>query len=240
MRWSHMAVAGLLAAPLAMTAAPAYATNTGYGSAYAITAAGPVAIPPTTTVSSAGRRPLSKSLIALPANPVLHARALNSAAWAGHARASVAELALAKAQLVAKLVTATCEHGRGASHLVHVKLGGHVLAATPRPNSGIDIALGPLGTATGMLNKQVRNADGSLTVTAIELKVPLGPAGVQTISVASATCGGTGSGAVDPSAPDEHTPPNGNGGPGAPGTPGHPAAPAPKPTPVGGELPVTG
>jgi len=231
MRWSHVAVAGLLAAPLAMTAAPAYAT-TGYGSAYAITATGPVAIPPTTTVSSAGRRPLSKSLLELPANPILRARALNSAAWAGHARASVAELALAKAQLVAKLITAKCEHGRGASHLVQVRLAGHLLAATPRPNSGIDIALGPLGTATGMLNKQVRNADGSLTVTAIELKVPLGPAGAQTISVASVTCGRTG--AVNPSAPDEHTPPNGSG------VPGTPPAQAPKPTPVGTDLPVTG
>jgi hypothetical protein len=232
MRWSHLAVAGLLAAPLAMTAAPAYATNTGYGSAYAITAAGPVAVPPTTTVSSNGRRPLSKSLAELPANPVLKARALNSAAWAGHARASVADLALAKAHLVAQLVTAKCVHGRGASHLVNVRLAGHPLQATPRPNSGIDVKLGPLGTATGMLNKQVRNADGSLTVTAIELKLPLGPAGVQTISVASVTCGRP---AYNPTAPDEHTPDAPPQGSGVPGTP-----PAPKPTPIGGDIPVTG
>jgi hypothetical protein len=84
-----------------------------------------------------------------------------------------------------------------------------------------------------VLNKQVRNSDGGLTVTAIELSLTLPQAKAETISIASVTCGHAPSG--DP------TPP---GQPGTTPTPSPttstPPGEAPVPTPVPSDLPVTG
>lgn len=204
------AVAGVIAAPLAMTPQTAFASTDATGSAYAIAASGVAAIPATPAVSSSARQATQTSAVKVPANPLVQASVLNASAKAGHARAVVADLKVAKLGLAAHLITAKCENGAGTSNLVKVVLNGHVLKAGAQPNSTVTVPLDKLGTASVVLNKQVRDASGRLTVTALELSAPLGPGKVEKISIASATCGQ------------------------AAGTP------APMPTPVPGDLPVTG
>jgi hypothetical protein len=230
----YAAIAGALATPLAFVA-PASATTGGSSSAFGLSASGLVNIPQTPAVSSA-TQPNNKSLAELPLNPLAELKILHVGATAGHARASVVDLKVAKAALSAHLITAKCAGGKGSSHLVKASLAGHRLAVNPAPNSALSAPVQGLGTVSVVLNKQVHNADGGLTVTAIELNLPIAPGKTQTISISSATCGG---GSV--------------GSPGDPGSPGGPTASpspsptsstppgeAPKPTPVPGDLPVTG
>ena len=238
MRLTHLskyaAIAGVTALPLITTAAPAaHATGGGYGTAYAISATGPVAIPAIPSVSSTTEQPVRKSLGGLPANPLARASALSVAASAGHGRAGVANLRLADAGLSAKLISAKCENGNGVTNLVKVVLNGRRLTVTPRPNTSVAVPLGRIGTVSVTLNKQVRNPDGGLTVTAIELGLPLGLGKTQRISIASVTCG--------PSAPSPTPPGDPNGGAAPSPAPTTPApGEAPVPTPVPGDLPVTG
>ncbi|MFD0904091.1 choice-of-anchor P family protein [Actinomadura sediminis] len=238
---------GALALPLTLplaTAAPASATTGGTGSAFAIAAAGPVAIPATPSVSSDAQRPERESVAELPNNPLVRASALNAAAWSGHARASVADLVLPRLGLKAAAVTAKCENGNGVSHLAKASLDGRRLQANAKPNSTVEIAVPKLGDASVVLNRHVRDRDGSLTVTAIQVRVPLPGGKTQTIDIASATCGKAADAPGGPGGPGK-TP----GGPGAPSaepsappssTPAVPTSPAPVPTPVTGDLPVTG
>jgi hypothetical protein len=231
-------LAGAVAIPLAIAAVPAHAaTGPSSGSAFAIAADGPVSIPPTPAVASSGPNTVSRSVLEVPSNPVLQARALHASAGKGHARASVADVRIPRIDLTASLISAKCVQGRGTSHLVKVKLNGKVIKAQPTRNAGVNVAVDGLGTVSVVLNKQVRDAQRRLTVTAVELTLPVGTAR-QTISIASATCGKGGHGHPKP----------GPGKPEQPGKPGHPPAPpsappsgqAPAPTPVPGDLPVTG
>ncbi|NDU74954.1 hypothetical protein GWI34_20315 [Actinomadura sp. DSM 109109] len=230
------AVAGALALPFALPAPASAATPGGAGSAVALSATGAVAVPPTSAVTSAGQRPTTKSLAELPANPLVEARLLNGSAWAGHGRASVADLRIAKLGLSAHAVTARCENGTGGSHLAGAKLGTRELHAAAAPNTVVATDLKGLGAVTVTLNKQVRGQDGNLTVTAIEVAATLAGK-TQTISIASVNCGKTGGGGGQPGGPGQPSQPP------EPGTPSAPPAPpgeAPVPTPVPGDLPVTG
>ncbi|WP_395103455.1 choice-of-anchor P family protein [Actinomadura sp. SCN-SB] len=232
-------LAGAVALPLAAVlpahaqpahALPEHGVRGASGSAYGIAATGPVAVPATPSVSSSGPNTVSRSVAELPPNPILKARALNASAGKARARASVVDLRIPKAHLTADLVAAKCVQGKGGSHLVKVALNGKVIKAAATPNSAVGVHLDGLGTVSLVLNKQVRDRHGRLTVTAIELTLPLGPGTTETISIASATCG-AGKGLP--------------GGPGEPQTPPAtpPSAPpdeAPAPTPVPGDLPVTG
>jgi hypothetical protein len=170
MRLTHLTafapIGAALAVPLAL-AAPASATAAGTGSAFGISASGLVPIPPTPAVSSSAKQPARKSLAELPPNPLVTAGVLNVSAWAGHGRAGVADVKLAKAGLTASAVTAKCENNNGVSHLTRAVLGGHKLQVDARPNSTITVPVQGLGSVSVVLNKQVRNADGGLTVTAI-------------------------------------------------------------------------
>jgi hypothetical protein len=221
----YAAIAGVLAAPLA-AAAPASATSDGTGSAFGISATGLVNIPQTPMVTSSAQ-PTHKSLAELPNNPLVQLSILRAQATPGHSEASVVDLKIAKvvpstklavspqAVLSAKIITARCDGNAGSSKLVDVQLAGHSIQAGASPNSTITVPVQGLGGVQVTINKQVRNADGSLTVTALELAVQaLGKS--QTIDISSATC----------SAGQAHTP----------GMPGE----APKPTPVPSDLPVTG
>ena len=237
----YAAIAGALATPLAF-AVPASAATGGGDSAFGLSASGLVNIPPTPAVSSAAR-PHDKSLVELPANRLVRLKVLHVTTKKGHARASVVDLKVAKAALSAHLITARCDRGRGSSHLVKASLAGHRLAADAAPNSSVSVPVQGLGTVSVVLNKQVRNPDGGLTVTAIEVSLPLGPGRAQTIDISSATCSGGSVGT--PGSPGS---PSGPGSPGAPspsptpGSPGSstPPSQAPAPTPVPGNLPVTG
>lgn len=231
MRLTHLAmtaaVAGAMAAPLAL-AAPASATADGFGRAYGISASGLVNIPSTPAVESSSTTSARDSVLELPANPLIEARVLGVDAVAGHARASVADVKLVKAALTAELITAECKNGHGVARLVKVVVGGKQIDVTPKPNTSIAVNLDKGSLVRLTLNKQVRNHDGSLTVTAVELAVGLGHGKpLQTVNISSATCAGGDS--------EEPTPP------GTPNpNPTTPPGEAPAPTPVPGDLPVTG
>ncbi|MCW2946692.1 MAG: hypothetical protein JWR24_3409, partial [Actinoallomurus sp.] len=180
MRLMHLtkyaAIAGALATPLAFVASASASTSTttgGSSSAFAISASGLVNIPQTPAVSSAAQ-PNDKSLVQLPPNQLVELKILHVDATPGHARASVADLKLVKALLTAHLVTAKCTNGQGSSNLVKASLAGQHLAVNAAPNSGLNVPVQGLGTVSLVLNKQVHNADGSLTVTAIQLSLPIG------------------------------------------------------------------
>ncbi|MFC4054348.1 choice-of-anchor P family protein [Actinomadura syzygii] len=230
------AVAGALALPFAAVVPGAAATTGGAGSAVAISAGGPVAVPPTPAVTSDAQRPVRKSVVELPPNPIVEARLLNAAAWSGHARASVADLRLLKLGLRASLVTAKCENGNGVSHLVKATLNGRTLKADAAPNTAVTVNLTGVGAATVTLNRHVRDKDGNLTVTAIEVSATVAGQ-TQTISIASATCG-KGAQPGEPGQPPSG--PSDPSDPGAPSTPTTPPSAAPIPTPITGDLPVTG
>lgn len=242
MRLTHVtkyaAVAGAVMAPLMASATASYATTDGTGSAYALAATGLVRIGPISEVH-AGQPPTHKSLAELAPNPVLSASVLNAAAAPGWARASVVDLKLRQVGLSASLITAECKAGTGRSSLVDAVLNGRKLSVGAAPNTTIAVAPEQAGVGPHIvkvvINKQVHNADKSLTVTAVEVTLSLG-AGKQleTVSVSSASCGAKPGEAAPPSGPA--APPS---SPPASQPPGSaPAAPAP--TPVPGDLPVTG
>jgi hypothetical protein len=205
------AVAGVIAAPLTVAVPATYAGTGAASSAFAIGAGGVVSIPQTPAVASSAQ-PARESVAELPANPLLNASILTATASAGRARASAADLNSAKIGLSAHLITARCENGIGSSNLAKAVLNGHALRAGAAPNTALTVGLDTLGAASVVLNKQVRDAGGRLTVTALELSVALAPGRTQTISIASATCGPI----------------------------SKPGDEAPVPTPVPGDLPVTG
>jgi len=223
----YAAIAGALAAPLALVVPAASATTGGTGSAYGIAAAGPlVNLPPTPSVQAPGRNSGAR----LPANPLIHLRLLDVAAKPGHARASVADLRVVKSALTAHLIVARCYNGRGSSDLARVSLAGRRLKAHASPNTRISILVRGLGTVAVTLNKQVRTAGGGLTVTALEISLPLGPGRQQVVDVSSASCS---AGSGTPSTPPPTATPAPSPTSSAPGE-------APKPTPVPSNLPVTG
>ncbi|GAA2087873.1 choice-of-anchor P family protein [Actinomadura alba] len=205
------AVSAVIAAPLAVGTPAAHASTGAASSAYGIAASGLVSLPPTPAVASSGQ-PARASIVDLPANPLLKASVLSTTAAPGRARASVADLRSGKLGLSAHLITARCENGVGTSALAKVVLGGRPLKADAAPNTALTVGLDGIGGASVILNKQVRDSSGRLTVTALELSVGLAPGKSQTISIASATCGPVST----------------------------PEGEAPVPTPVPGDLPVTG
>ncbi|TNY36768.1 choice-of-anchor P family protein [Thermomonospora catenispora] len=226
------ALAGMAAAPAIALAAPAHAAPASAGSAHALAAGGLVNIPATPAVTSSAQRPVHKSVVELPANSLVRASALSAAAGAGRARASVADLTVAKLGLTAEAVSATCVDGRGAVNLVKAAVNGKGLRAAVAPNTGLRVGLDGVGTASVVLNKQVRRPDGRLTVTAIEVVLPPVAGKSQTLSIASVTC-----------APVERTPKptkKPDSTPTVKPSPSVPAAQAPAPKPVVKDLPVTG
>jgi hypothetical protein len=206
---------GLLAAVVASVvlagAAPASAAP-GDGSAYGVKVdvkllgqnavkAGPFA-----AANTAG--PTSGSLAKVDLTGVLTAGAINTAAerdensGAVTAKASTADvgLPLLKAalgnvgiKLVEAVCTATQKGVEGSTKLVGANLGSvGAVDAAPAANTQIKVGLGALNVATIILNEQVKNADGSLTVNAVHVKLlgeGLKALGSGDVIVSSATCG---------------------------------------------------
>jgi hypothetical protein len=222
---TFVAIAGAVAVPAAIAASASASPAGGAASAFGVSATGLVNIPQTPAVSSL-TGPAHKSLIELPPNPLVSLKVLHTSATPGQSRASIVDLKVAKPALSAHLITSKCVGGTGSSHLVKASIAGHRLAADAAPNSTVAIPVQGLGAVSVVLNKQVHNADGSLTVTAIEVNVGLAGKG-QTIAISSATC-----------AAGEATPPK-TPGP-TPSTSPTPPGEAPVPTPVPSDLPVTG
>jgi hypothetical protein len=198
----YAAIVGALAAPVAAAAVvvPAASATSGgsTSSAFGISATGLLNVPQTPAVSSASH-PNAKSVVSLPRNPLVHLSVLRTRAVPGHSEASVVDLRIAKAAispravLSAKLITAKCDGGAGSSRLVDVRLAGRSIQAGGSPNSTLTVPVEGLGGVQVTVNKQVRNPDGSVTITGLELAVrALGKS--QTIDISSATCAGQGPG----------------------------------------------
>ena len=231
MRLKHLttsiAIAGALAVPAAVAATTASASPAGgTSSAYGLSATGLVNVPAVPLVNSVTGAH-DKSLAELPPNPLVKLKVLHTSAVPGRSRASVVDLKVAKAALSAHLITAKCVGGQGSSHLVKASLAGKRLAVDAAPNSTVAVPVQGLGTVSVVLNKQVHNPDGSLTVTAIEVKLALATGEAQTIDISSATCA-----AGAPTPPTTATP--------TPTPTDTPPGQAPVPTPVPSDLPVTG
>ncbi|GLY88144.1 hypothetical protein Airi02_060730 [Actinoallomurus iriomotensis] len=222
---ASVAIAGAIAVPAAIAATASASTTTGTASAFGLSATGLVNLPQTPAVtSSSGAH--HKSLVQLPANPLVKLKVLHTSASGSTSRASVVDLQVVKAALSAHLITAKCVGGEGSSHLVKASIAGHRLAADAAPNSTVNVPVQGVGSVSVVLNKQVHNSDGSLTVTAVEVKLGLATGKAQTIDISSATCS---AGQATP--PQQPTP-----------TPSQSTPPgqAPVPTPVNSDLPVTG
>jgi len=242
------AATGAAAAALAAPAATANADSRGGGAAFGVRAIGPVDVPAVPSVSSRGRE-ANEHLAELPGNSLLKATGLKTAAGAEGSRASLSDVESPRLRLKAGAVTATCENGTGRSRLADATLAGRPLVAEARPNTTLTVPVPGLGKARVTLNKQTRDEQGRLRVTALEAAVPLGGERTQRLSLASVRC------AAVPTRPQDQNSPS-TGGTAAPGTgttarPGAPAHPgtaanpgavpqAPAPRPVAGDLPVTG
>ncbi|MEV6902005.1 choice-of-anchor P family protein [Amycolatopsis sp. NPDC051372] len=206
---------GMLAAVVASIAlagaVPASAAP-GDGSAYGVNVdvkllgASAVKLGPLAAANTDG--PTSNSTVSANAAGILTAGVINTSAvrddnsGAVTAKASTANvgLPLLKAALgnvgikaVEAVCTATQEGVKGSSTLVGADLGsvGDV-DSNPAPNTQIKVGLGPVNVATLILNEQIKNKDGSLTVNALHLKLlggVVGALGSGDVIVSSATCG---------------------------------------------------
>jgi hypothetical protein len=166
-------IAGTVAATavtaLLVGASPAMAEeNGGFGSAFAISATGLLPIEPMKFVESDGELVRDEVLAVGERteleNAGIFVGVLNSAAEAGRAEASVLRLELLDL-LRADVFRTFCDGDEGGVELVNGTLLGQKLPDTPVPSTEINGS--PLVRVT--LNDQVRNTDGSLTVTGLEL-----------------------------------------------------------------------
>ncbi|GLW12894.1 hypothetical protein Misp01_80220 [Microtetraspora sp. NBRC 13810] len=162
------------------------------GSAYGLSATGPVAIPPLPAVSSPNGAIARRSLFQEPTNGLITASGLLVQANSANSRASAADVATLDKAITAEAVTARCSNGRGTANLTHANIGGRTIDAAPAPNTVIPVTIEKYGTASVTLNKQFRRADGRLSVTAMEVSVPLPNGKSQRVDVASVTCGARG------------------------------------------------
>ncbi|GAB3480326.1 choice-of-anchor P family protein [Amycolatopsis cihanbeyliensis] len=251
--------AGALSLLLVGGLAPMASATEAEDSAYAIAASKLITIPKTPHVVGSGKESLVAADLPPGEMPLLHMGVLNAEAEQGYAKASVAELKLDLPTLPisAEKIVAKCDDRTGSIALATVKIGPKriTLGEHIKPNTTIGVE----NLATVTLNKQTENEDGSLTVTAISVKV-LGK--LQTVDISSATCtekqGGTEpTETTGPSEPTETTGPSeptetttstqpGDGGDNGgddddlPGDEADENGNAPRPTPQPGHLDVTG
>lgn len=179
-----LAAAALAAMPVAAHADAKRA----YGSAYGLSAEGIVAIAPTPWVVSTTSATVTKSMVTIPANPLVKGTVNNATASIAHAAASVVDVEAGRLGLRASVIKATCDNGSGGASLAQVTLGGKTLPLYPPANTTLKLPLGSLGGAEVVLNRQVRNRDGSLTVTAVHVNVVLAGVVKQSIDIAKVTC----------------------------------------------------
>jgi hypothetical protein len=204
------AVAALLAGTVPASAAP------GDGSAYGIkvdvTLLGVPAVHAGPLAAASTNGPTSDSLVSAAVPGVLTAGVINTSAHkdtntgAVTAEASTADVTLpllsALGTVGAKLIAAKClatQSGEtGSATLTDAKLGSlGTLAVNPAPNTTIDVKLPAIGNVAKLvLNEQVHNPDGSLTVNAVHLHLlgghGIGALGDGDVIISSATCGPAG------------------------------------------------
>ncbi|MGW5716692.1 choice-of-anchor P family protein [Amycolatopsis sp. NPDC003865] len=124
----------------------------------------------------------------------------NSGAVTAKATTANVGLPLLKAALgdvgiktVEAVCTATQAGVKGSSTLADAKLGSiGTVDASPAPNTQVKVGIAGINIATIILNEQIKNPDGSLTVNAIHVKLlggVVGSLGSGDVIVSSATCG---------------------------------------------------
>lgn len=192
-----LAAAALLAGALPASAAP------GDGSAFVVSAkltlaGAAVNVGPLSPSNTDG--PTSAELASVSVPNVLTAGVAKSAAVRDeatggvHSRASVADVALGLGGFTGsiKLVEAICDATQagnvGSSSIIKGTFGGQALPASPPPNTVIAVPPGPAPLVSIVLNEQIVNPDGSLTVNAIHIKVNA-PVASGDVIISSATCG---------------------------------------------------
>ncbi|SDY65650.1 hypothetical protein SAMN05421504_106279 [Amycolatopsis xylanica] len=210
--------AGLLGAVVAGVvlagAVPASAAA-GDGSAYGVKAdvkllgADAVQAGPFSAASTAGPEKMSLAKVDLPG--ILVAGAINTEAkrdaesGAVSSKASTADVRLpllegALGKVGVKLIEAKCSATQkgvqGSSTFAKADLGSlGEIPVTPAANTTLKVGLGDINVATVILNEQIKNKDGSLTVNALHVKLlgaALQPLGSGDVIVSSATCGPAG------------------------------------------------
>ena len=183
----------------------------GTSSAFGVSAEGLIPIEPTPFVESTDGSEQTEDLANVPlgANGEIRAATLK----AGDDTASVelvgVDLSADQGAISAKVINVACEGDSGTVNIADLTIGGQKVVLPPPDQNPVNETIEVPGVAKITYNKQVTNEDGTFTVTGLEVDLV---EGTQTISLGSATCGGT----------DENGPS------------------APKPTPIETDLPVTG
>jgi hypothetical protein len=204
------AVAALLAGAAPASAAPGDGSAFGVRVDVSLTGHSVVTAGPLAAASTAG--PTSDTLASATVPGIVTAGVLNTSATrdqdtgAVTASASTADVGLpllaaigvVRAKLVAATCTATQSGESGSATLTDAVLGSlGALAVHPAPNTTIAVSLPVVGNVARLiLNEQVHNPDGSLTVNAVHLHLlggrGVGALGSGDVIISSATCGPAG------------------------------------------------
>ncbi|HEX4725899.1 MAG TPA: choice-of-anchor P family protein [Pseudonocardiaceae bacterium] len=205
-----VATAALLAGVAPAAAAPGDGSAFGVEVGVTLLGVPAVHVGPLAAASTAG--PTSDSLASAAVPGVLTAGVINTSAHkdqntgAVTATASTADVGLpllkALGRVYAKVIAAKCvatQSGEsGSATLTDAKFGSlGTLAVNPAPNTTVTVTLPVVGhVATLILNEQIDNADGSLTVNAVHLHLlgghGVGALGTGDVIISSATCGPAG------------------------------------------------
>ncbi|MEV8442928.1 choice-of-anchor P family protein [Actinosynnema sp. NPDC051121] len=204
-----VAVAALVLGSTPASAAPGDASA--YGAKLDLSLLGRDAVSTGPFAAADANGPTTGTFATVDAPEVLRTGVLNASAsrddktggvgsWASTADVRLDLLATATGGVSADLVEAECAATQkgvvGKSELVGLDLGrlGEV-GVEPAPNTTLDVDLLGVDVAAVVLNEQVRNADGSLTVNALHVTLiggALGSAGAGDLVLSSVTCGPAG------------------------------------------------
>ena len=204
-----VAIAALLAGAAPASAAPGDASA--YGAKLNVTLLGNPAVNAEPFAAANANGPTQNTFAGVDLTGLLKTGVINASASRDEksggvgSRASTADVRVDLLQKVtgkisAELVEAECTATQkglvGKSKLVGVNLGklGQV-NADPAPNTVLNVELAGIKIAEVVFNEQLKNADGSLTVNAVHIRLlqgVLGSIGTGDVIISSATCGPAG------------------------------------------------
>jgi hypothetical protein len=165
------AVGAAAVAALLLGSTPAFAQESGNDYAFGIEAAGVLAFDALPRVESTDGQLVGDQVAAIGDVLGEHEDAIAFGLLTTEARSGFAQTAVTELNLLdllrADKVRTWCEDGDGGLEVINGTILGQDIPDTSVPNHEIDLS--PIARLT--LNDQVRNADGSLTVTGIKLEV---------------------------------------------------------------------
>ncbi|MGZ3148141.1 choice-of-anchor P family protein [Lentzea chajnantorensis] len=203
------AIAALLAGAAPASAAPGDASA--HGAKLTVTLLGSPAVNAEPFAAASANGPTQNTFLGVDLTGILKTGVINASASRDErsggvsSRASTADVRVdllsgVTGKVSAELVEAECAATQkglaGKAKLTGVDLGelGQV-NADPAPNTVLDVALAGVKVAEVVFNEQLKNADGSLTVNAIHIRLlqgVLGSIGTGDVIISSATCGPAG------------------------------------------------